>query len=57
MSTDTQNEWERYIMWSARRHLDAYKSNLDNPSLLKWCKNGMRHILAFEEITKAMALL
>ncbi len=38
MSTDTQNEWERYIMWSARRHLDAYKSNPDNTSLLEWCK-------------------
>ena len=23
MVSDTHNEWERYIMWSARRHLKA----------------------------------
>ena len=37
MSTDTQHEWERYIMWSARRHLAAYKSDPDNRSLFEWC--------------------
>jgi ubiquinone/menaquinone biosynthesis C-methylase UbiE len=47
MSTDTQNEWERYIMWSARRHLAAYKSNPDNPSLLDWCKQWYETYFVF----------
>jgi SAM-dependent methyltransferase len=38
MSTDTQNEWERYIMWSARRNLAAHKSDPENPGRLQWCK-------------------
>jgi ubiquinone/menaquinone biosynthesis C-methylase UbiE len=47
MSTDTQNEWERYIMWSARRHLAAYKNNPDNPSLLEWCKKWYETYFGF----------
>jgi SAM-dependent methyltransferase len=47
MSTDTQNEWERYIMWSARRHLDAYKSNPDNPSRFKWCQKWYETYFGF----------
>ena len=38
MATDTHNEWERYIMWSARRNLAACKDNPDNPGLFEWCK-------------------
>lgn len=38
MATDTHNEWERYIMWSARRNLVAYKNNPDDPSRFAWCK-------------------
>ncbi len=38
MATDTQNEWERYIMWSARRSLAACKSNPDDLSRFEWCK-------------------
>ncbi|MBN2075819.1 MAG: methyltransferase domain-containing protein [Dehalococcoidales bacterium] len=38
MATDTHNEWERYIMWSARRNLAACKDYPDDPSRLEWCK-------------------
>ena len=47
MSTDTQNEWERYIMWSARRNLAAYKSNPENPSRLQWCKKWYETYFGF----------
>jgi len=35
MSTDTHNEWERYITWSARRNLTAYKNDPDDPGYLE----------------------
>ena len=47
MATDTQNEWERYIMWSARRHLAAYKNNPDNQDLLAWCKKWYETYFGF----------
>lgn len=47
MSTDTQNEWERYIMWSARRNLAAYKSNPEDPSSLQWCQKWYETYFGF----------
>jgi hypothetical protein len=47
MATDTQNEWERYNMWSARRNLAAYKSNPENPSRLQWCKKWYETYFGF----------
>ena len=38
MASDTHQEWERYIMWSARRHLAELRKNLNNPSQMEWCK-------------------
>jgi ubiquinone/menaquinone biosynthesis C-methylase UbiE len=38
MASDTDNEWERYIMWSARRHLSDLRKNPNNESQLAWCK-------------------
>ena len=37
MATDTQAEWERYIMWSAKRHLSDLKKAPENQSLREWC--------------------
>ena len=37
MASDTDAEWERYIMWSARRHLDALRKNPYNENSKKWC--------------------
>lgn len=47
MATDTQNEWERYIMWSARRNLVAYKNNSDGPSRFEWCKKWYETYFGF----------
>lgn len=37
MATDTQAEWERYIMWSAKRHLNDLRKSPENQSLCEWC--------------------
>lgn len=37
MATDTQAEWERYIMWSAKRHLNELRKSPEDPSLRRWC--------------------
>ena len=47
MATDTQHEWERYIMWSARRNLIAYKDNPDDPDLFQWCKKWYETYFGF----------
>jgi len=47
MATDTQHEWERYIMWSARRNLAAYKSNPDDPVSFEWCKKWYETYFGF----------
>ncbi len=47
MATDTQNEWERYIMWSARRHLAAWKREPDNPERQEWCKKWYETYFGF----------
>ena len=57
MATDTHNEWERYIMWSARRNLAACKSNPDDPSRFEWCKKWYETYLDFAENMKVTALL
>ena len=38
MASDTHHEWERYIMWSARRHLTELRQNAEDKSQLEWCK-------------------
>ena len=38
MASDTHHEWERYIMWSARRHLAELRKNLKNQSQMEWCQ-------------------
>lgn len=37
MASDTDAEWERYIMWSARRHLDNLRNNPDDNEYNNWC--------------------
>lgn len=37
MATDTQAEWERYIMWSAKRHLNDLRKAPENQSFREWC--------------------
>lgn len=37
MASDTDAEWERYIMWSARRHLDSLRNHPDDDICKKWC--------------------
>ena len=38
MASDTHNEWERYIMWSARRQLAELRKNMKNQSQMEWCQ-------------------
>lgn len=38
MYSDTHNEWERYIMWSARRHLEELRKDTKNMSQWEWCR-------------------
>ena len=38
MASDTDAEWERYIMWSARRHLEALRSNPEDKACEGWCE-------------------
>lgn len=38
MVSDTHHEWERYIMWSARRHLAELRKDVKNQSQMKWCQ-------------------
>ena len=38
MASDTYNEWERYIMWSARRHLAELRKDSGNQSQMEWCQ-------------------
>jgi SAM-dependent methyltransferase len=47
MATDTHSEWERYIMWSARRNLNAFKSNPDDPERFEWCKKWYETYFGF----------
>ena len=37
MASDTQAEWERYIMWSAKRHLADLRESPEDQSLREWC--------------------
>ena len=37
MDTDTQAEWERYIMWSAKRHLNDLRKTPENQLHGEWC--------------------
>ena len=37
MASDTDAEWERYIMWSARRHLDLLRNNQHDEKCRSWC--------------------
>lgn len=37
MATDTQAEWERYIMWSAKRHLNTLRKSPEDRPLREWC--------------------
>lgn len=37
MATDTQAEWERYIMWSAKRHLNDLRKTPENQLHGEWC--------------------
>lgn len=37
MATDTPGQWERYIMWSARRSLAALRQNPQDEGLRAWC--------------------
>jgi len=34
MASDTDSEWERYIMWGARRHLNELRNNPDDRAKL-----------------------
>lgn len=36
MATDTQAEWERYIMWSAKRHLNDLRKTPENQLHGEW---------------------
>lgn len=47
MATDTPNEWERYIMWSARRNLASWKNEPDNPVRFEWCKKWYETYFGF----------
>ncbi len=47
MATDTQQEWERYIMWSARRNLAAHKNSPDKPELFEWCRKWYETYFGF----------
>lgn len=38
MASDTHHEWERYMMWSARRHLTELRKNAQDQSQMEWCK-------------------
>lgn len=38
METDTNAEWERYIMWSARRHLAELRKDPVNERKREWCE-------------------
>ncbi|HIZ55025.1 MAG TPA: class I SAM-dependent methyltransferase [Firmicutes bacterium] len=38
MASDTHHEWERYIMWSARRHLAELRKDIKNQSQMEWCQ-------------------
>lgn len=37
MASDTDAEWERYIMWSSRRHLGHLRNNPDDNEYKNWC--------------------
>ena len=37
MSADTQADWERYIMWSAKRHLNDLRQTQESQPLREWC--------------------
>ena len=37
MAADTLAEWERYIMWSAKRHLNDLRKSPENQLLREWC--------------------
>lgn len=37
MSADTQADWERYIMWSAKRHLNDLRQTQESRPLREWC--------------------
>ena len=37
MATDTHAEWERYVMWSARRNLGKLRAEPENAAHRAWC--------------------
>lgn len=37
MATDTHREWERYIMWSARRNLESLRAAPHDAGRREWC--------------------
>ena len=47
MASDTHNEWERYIMWSAQRHLKDFRKNPTDESKLAWCEKWYKTYFNF----------
>ena len=37
MAGDSDREWERYIMWSARRNLEALRAHPNDEEKRAWC--------------------
>ena len=37
MASDTDTEWERYVMWSARRHLNTLRKSPNDENNKNWC--------------------
>lgn len=36
MASDSVSDWERYIMWSARRNIEAYRKNTADTAAKEW---------------------
>ncbi|NLZ45981.1 MAG: class I SAM-dependent methyltransferase [Clostridiales bacterium] len=57
MASDTDAEWERYIMWSARRHLENLRNNPNDENCQDWCEKWYTSYFGFRRKYEGYVLL
>lgn len=56
MASDSVSDWERYIMWSARRNIEAYRKNTADTAAKEWMDKWYRMYFDYRRPYQGQAL-
>ncbi|MDR1465118.1 MAG: class I SAM-dependent methyltransferase [Oscillospiraceae bacterium] len=56
MASCTDAAWERYVMWSARRHLAALRAHPDDTKARAWCDQWYEAYFGFRRACEGFAM-